>query len=365
MRILLLSCADSIHTVRWANEFVQRQHEVLLVSNKDHVLKDNIDKNVTIKYLKFSGTKAYYLNAFQLHNIYKKYKPDIVSVHYASGYGTLARIARIKPCVLSVWGSDVYVFPKKNFVTKFLLKKNVKYAKVIASTSKVMLSELSKIVNITKKKCVITPFGIDTSFFKPSGLKYPIADNKFVFGSVKKLTYLYGIDYLIRAFKIVHDRWLAERNGLEPFLFLCGNGENIEDFKKLALDYDLGECVCIRDYVEHNLVPSILRSIDVFCLSSLSESFGVSALEAMSCAKPVIATDADGFLEIIRDESLGIIVPKKDTEAMAEKMWYLYTHPDERKKIGKNAREYAVNNFEWKKSASSLLDAFEELLTIR
>lgn len=361
MKILLLSCADSIHTVRWANEFAKKGNQVLLVSNKNHVAKDSIDERVTIKYLKFGGVLAYYLNSFELRHIYRMFKPDSINVHYASGYGTLARVAGLKPYVLSVWGSDVYVFPNKGFIRRRILKKNVASADSIASTSTSMLNKLKEYCNLDNKKCVITPFGVDTDFFNPVGEKYRIVQNRFIFGSIKKLTYLYGIDYLIKAFKIVHDEWNATKNGLEPFLFVCGNGENIDDFRELSRELGISEHVIISGYIEHSLVPSIIRSIDVFCLSSLSESFGVSALEAMSCQKPVIATDADGFLEIISNNDVGIIVPKADSKAMAEKMLYLYNNPTISKRIGDNARKYVVKKYQWGETAQVLLNALIDL----
>ena len=58
--------------------------------------------------------KGYYLNAPLLQRLAEKIKPDVVNAHYASGYGTLMRRAKLKNTVLSVWGSDVYDFPYKN-----------------------------------------------------------------------------------------------------------------------------------------------------------------------------------------------------------------------------------------------------------
>lgn len=70
------------------NALVEKGNQVTLVSLPDHQVHQNkINSNVQIEYLPFYGNKGYYFNAFALRKIYKKSKPDIVNVHYASGYG--------------------------------------------------------------------------------------------------------------------------------------------------------------------------------------------------------------------------------------------------------------------------------------
>ena len=111
MKVLFISAADSIHTVRWVNSLAERKQDVILVSLPNHRMETNkIREDVKVFYLPVSGTKGYYLNAIALKKIYHRYHPDVVNVHYASGYCTLVRIARIPNVLLSVWGSDVYNF---------------------------------------------------------------------------------------------------------------------------------------------------------------------------------------------------------------------------------------------------------------
>ena len=79
MKILFLSAANSIHTVKWINALASRGHEVYLVYNKGHEPKmDQINKNIHQHQLKYKGGVGYYLNAKELRKLKKEISPDII-----------------------------------------------------------------------------------------------------------------------------------------------------------------------------------------------------------------------------------------------------------------------------------------------
>ena len=358
MRILLLSQAISIHTIRWAKAFTDRGHEVYLVSLPNHaVAEDALPENIDLKYLSIGGGKGYYLDAYELRKYVKKIKPDIINAHYASGYGTLARKAGIHPLVLNVWGSDVYNFPNESRIKRTILKRNIKNADAVASTSICMAEELRKAIGDASLDITITPFGVDTERFRP--MECEKDPGRFVFGTVKGLTYQYGIDNLIKAFSGVIKKWeAAGAKGREPHLSIYGRGSDKEAFIQLKKDLDIDKYVDIFDYIANEKVPFVLNHFDVSCFSSISESFGVSAVESMACGIPVIAADADGFKEVVADGETGLIVPRNDPNAMAEKMWELYCDEELRNRLGKNGRKRVLDLYDWEKNA----DILESLL---
>ena len=135
--------------------------------------------------------------------------------------------------------------------------------------------------------------------------------------------------------------------GLAPKLFICGRGENKEDFEQLRDDLDLSEDITIEGYIENSKVPQLINSFDVFCLGSNKESFGVSAIEAMACGIPVVATRTDGFCEVIPDNEAGYIVPVNDPSAMAEKMLLLYHDNSLRERMGRNGIMHVSKYYNW------------------
>ena len=83
-KVLFLSAANSIHTVKWVNALCKEfeVHLVYCINHKQE--KDNIDSDVILHELKFESPLGYYTNSFQLKKIFKFINPDIVNVHYAS-----------------------------------------------------------------------------------------------------------------------------------------------------------------------------------------------------------------------------------------------------------------------------------------
>ena len=122
-----------------------------------------------------------------------------LNAHYASGYGTTARLVNCHPYVLSVWGSDVYDVPHKSPLHKWLVKKNLRAADQLASTSHCMAEEIRTLA-LELTDIAITPFGVDIATYKGIAPFGAVEKPKLVIGTVKTMKPKYGIDTLIEAY---------------------------------------------------------------------------------------------------------------------------------------------------------------------
>ena len=152
MKLLLLSDANSIHTQKWVESLYHKGLKIKLFSFikphkhiQNNYKKMNInvlssDLNSKIKNLRQPNlSKMRYLKSIPiLKKTIKSFKPNILHAHYASSYGVIGSLIGFKPFILSVWGSDVYYFPKKNLLNGFILKQVIKSADIICSTSNPM-----------------------------------------------------------------------------------------------------------------------------------------------------------------------------------------------------------------------------------
>lgn len=362
MKIAFVSNAKSIHIVRWANAMAERGHSVTVFSCAGHT-PQNADmylKTVKLVELKYAPPLGYYLNAHKLKRLIKKGGFDVVNVHYASGYGTLGRKARLKRALLNVWGSDVYDFPYQSSYKMRTVKRNLAYYRQVASTSNCMASQAQKLV---KRNYQITPFGVDTSRFKPiEGLK---REDKFVFGTVKSLKPVYGIADAVVAFIKVHGRLLREGYD-ELALRLCyeiyGSGEQKDEIQKLIDDNGMSDIITLCGYVENDKLPQIYNGFNAACYASVKESFGVAAVEAMACGLPVCATDAEGFTEVIEDGVSGLISKAGDADALAENMFRILTDDKLSKNLSQNAVARVKKCYEWKGNVDTMEQIYSSLI---
>ena len=328
MKICYLSSAVSIHTVRWVNSMAKRGHRIYLLTLVLPKI-NNIDSKVEIIKLKIPPPLGYYLNFFEARRIINKIKPDIVHAHYASGYGTLGRLVDYNPTILSVWGSDIYLYPYKNKFNMWNIRRNLESADLIASTSKDMKNEIIKVIS-TKKDIVITPFGIETNKFKPRNK----SNSKIVIGTVKKMDAIYGIDYMLKSFSLIVEK-IPDNIEIE---FLMVGGGDLEYYKKLSTDFNIDHLITFTGQIPHENVVEYLNKLDIYCAPSLSESFGVAVLEASACELPVVTSNVGGLPEVVIQNKTGFLVPPKNEIILAEKILKLILDENKRKEFGLNER---------------------------
>jgi len=353
MRILLLSNILSIHTIRWARA-LSEIHEILLFGlaapgpDKIKELEGLNFLSVGIKekntYSDSSFQKLRYLKALpELRKAIKYFKPDILHVHYATSYGLIGALSGFHPFIISVWGSDVYEFPVRSIFHKILLEYNLSKADIILSTSNAMADQTRK---FTDKNIVVTPFGIDLKKFYKNHNKSKRKDGEIVIGTVKTLHKIYGIAYLIKAFKIVVDR-NPEKN---IKLLIVGGGPLEKELKRLARDLNVDDKTTFTGNIPQDKVPEYLNMLDVYVAVSLHESFGVAVIEAGACELPVVVSGVGGLLEVVEDGKTGYIVPKEDSEETANAIEKLILNEYTRAEFGKNARKRITELYSWEKS---------------
>ena len=330
-----------------------------MVFKKDDSPKENVISNKVILHsLKYSGTKAYLMNSYELNKLYKQINPDIVNAHYASGYGTLARFSELRPLILSVWGSDVYDFPYQNKLKMRIIKDNLLYADEIASTSNCMAKQVKKLLNLDSVNITVTPFGVDTKKFLRKNEKRK-RDNICI-GNIKTLTPKYGISDLIKSIRILKDKLKDDNLGdisNTIKLIIYGDGEQKEELVEMVKKYDLNDTVEFKDKIPNSEVPNALENFDIFCATSISESFGVSAVEAMAMELPVVATDVDGFKEVVDDGVTGIIVKRQKPVEIATALKKLVLDEGMRLDMGKKGRKRVLRLYDWEKN----VDIMEKL----
>jgi len=354
MRICYLADAQSVHTQKWLSYFVNKGYEVHLISFRPGTIK-----GVSIHYvqpIKFLSSKLKYLSCLYLtKKIVHHINPDIIHAHWASTYGLAAAYTGFHPFIVSAWGSDILKVPKQNLLFQWLIRYTLRQADFITTTSKALADETRKYAPLNKN-VIIIPFGVEMDKFSPI---HKTKKEILTIGTIKALEPLYGIDYLIRAFANVARRFQNVQ------LQIIGRGSLKNKLQQLSQKLGVIQKVSFVDAVPHDEIPKYLSRLDIFVIPSISESFGVVALEAQAMEIPVVASKVVGLPEVVLNNETGLLVPPKDVTSLTDAIIKLIENPDLRKRMGKAGRKFVNERYNWYSNAEKMTKLYHYTLRLR
>lgn len=361
MKICLLSRADSIHTKKWAVFLRKKGVKVYLLSLHKFAQKNFQATQLSYPQLPFK--LGYFFVVPKIRKILNEIKPDILQAHYASSYGLLAALSNFHPFIVSVWGSDIFDFPRKSPLHRWVIKFVLKRADIITSTSKFMGKEVQKLA--PGKKVEIIPFGVDTNLFwpenvirrrsfKPATLRKK--DSAFTIGTARPLKKIYGLEYLIKAFSLFQKK--IPNSALE----IAGEGAQSNELRSLASSLMTESKVRFLGFIDQTKLASLIRNWDMVVIPSLRESFCVFALEASASGTPIIASRIEGLSETIIETKTGLFFEPKNVDELLNKMLLLYNDKTLRETLGKAGRNFVVRNYDWEAVAPKILEVYKRVL---
>ncbi len=229
----------------------------------------------------------------------------------------------------------------------------------------ITVSELSRQVRIKREKIDknkiltihnfinIEDFDLNEQIDQKLAARYNI-QNTFNIGMMTRLT----------KNKRVNDAIIAMKNIGSDFpdirLIILGEGPEKNNLIQLTKNLNLEDKVIFTGYQSD--IKSWLGLIDIFLLISKMEDFPVSLLEAMACAKPVIATKVGGIPEIVQDRITGFLINPEAPGELAEKIIWMVQHKEEMKKMGLRGRNYIENHFSNEIILPQLINLYQSLI---
>jgi len=207
-----------------------------------------------------------------------------------------------------------------------------------------------KKLGIDSDKVLVIHNGTDTNVFVPSEKEKN--NNQILW--IGRFTPGKGVEYLIDAFDIL----IKEYPNLE--LLMIGKGYLKESIEQKIRDLDLGKNVIIKEFVPNSELPGIYQSSDVFVLPSLNEGVPRTILEAMSCGMPIVCTELPQLVDVV--EGCGLLVPLRDSQALAESISKIMSDKELAQKLGANGRVKVAENYSWEDTVKKTVQLYEELI---
>jgi len=146
-------------------------------------------------------------------------------------------------------------------------------------------------------------------------------------------------------------------------LVIVGNHrrEHVWELQRQARDAGIGSAIHWAGFSRH--VPQLMTALDVYVCPSHSESLPLTILEAMSAARPVVATSVGGIPEIIRPHETGLLVPPRQPAALADAIAEILDQPALAIRLGQAARELVLQEFSPQQQTEKVIGLYRQLLT--
>ncbi len=280
----------------------------------------------------------------RLSDITHRYRLDILHAHYAIPHSIAAFLAREivgrerVRVVTTLHGTDITLIgsdPAYRPITRFALQQ----ADSVTAVSEFLKRETEQQICQVCDVAVIPNF-VDTDRFHP-GLRSQwnrcfAADDEWRLIHVSNFRPVKRIPDVVRIFAKVNERHPTR-------LVMVGDGPERVTAERLAEELGVLDRMTMVGAV--TAVEGAIASADALLLPSAGESFGLAALEALSCGVPVVGAWAGGLPEVVDDGVDGILEQLGDVDAMARRLGDLLSDPERKKLFSQAARQKAVTKF--------------------
>jgi glycosyltransferase involved in cell wall biosynthesis len=353
---LTQACARMGHEVRVVTARSQRSARVRQSDGPISVVRIpyvNVPKTMTLQYLSAS---AAYLTWLVL-----TWRPDILHVH--SFWPDLLATKHLHPLV-----RIVHTAHESLFLIMAEQKRYHRRLRFTVSNVDGLIGPSDELVNVARgfgvpeRSSIFLPNGVDSEKFSPSvqGVireRYAVAPATKIVLCPRRLVPKNGVNFLIESIPAIL------RNHPDAVFVIVGEGPEREKLESQARGLNIQEKVLFAGGISNDEINGYYADADLVVLPSLKEATSISALEAMSCAKPIVASNVGGLPYLIDEGVTGLLVPPAEANALATAINELLSSPDRRRAMGEAARSRVLSELTWDHIARRTSEFYSQVLT--
>jgi len=369
LKLCFVADSVSIHAQRWVNYFAGRGHDTHLISRWFPTGRERLDDRIhayaLVRLLRSSQVSRASIAlswvpwVLQVRRLVNDIQPDIVHALFLGVPGYLGVASGFHPLVLSAWGSDILIIPRRNLVSKFLSRRALKRADRILCVSPVVKDEMIRL-GAAPNKIDVTPIGVDTQKFRPAARDEAVLHELDILGaplviSTRSLKPVYDVETLIRAIPSILD------DVPEAKFVVAGAGEQRGYLESLAHSLGVAASIRFAGWVPENEYRSLLASADVYVSTSLSDGTSVSLLEALACELAPVVTDIPANRPWVHDGEGGFLFPPRDHKTLASAVIRLLKDRETRIRFGRNGRDAVTGKADFEREMARVTTVYEEL----
>lgn len=293
-----------------------------------------------------------------LHHCCQDY--DIIHVHHPDPMAALALyLSGYKGKVVLHWHSDIVKQDKALKLYKPLQSWLINRADRIVCTTPVYMRESKYLKDVQdKSRCI--PIGIapirEVEAERVAALRERYGNRKIVFSLGRFVEYK-GYEYLIKAAQYLDD---------DIVVLIGGSGPLHQDLEELVSALGLQKKVMLLGRVENEELATLYHACDVYCMSSIlrTEAFGIVQIEAMSCGKPLVATNipGSGVSWVNCHEESGLNAEPRDAEGLARCIQSIVQDEDTYKRLAEGSTKRFHRLFTIEAMITQALELYKEII---
>lgn len=326
-----------------------RNHNVHVISYDQPARLDTLVSNIFYHEVNISAYPLFQYPPYalalanQLVDLIKFQNIDVIHVHYAIPHATSAWLAKQIvgkeaahiPIITTLHGTDITIVGKDSSY-KNVVEFSINNSDGVTAVSNYLKEETMSVFDITTDIEVVYNF-IDLERFQKSDKnhfrKAICADDEKIMVHISNFRKVKRVPEVVKVFHQVLEK------GIKAKLLMVGDGPDRSETEKMARK--LGICQHVRFLGKQEKIEEVLSVSDLFVMPSGSETFGLAALEAMSCGVPVISSNIGGLPELNIHGKTGFLCEVDDVDAMSEYAIQLLSNDEMREEFSRNARARA------------------------
>jgi glycosyltransferase involved in cell wall biosynthesis len=288
----------------------------------------------------------------RLVRILKRRGADVVHSHefLTSVYGGAAAAIAGKPHVITMHGGRYYAGKRHR---RAALRWSARRSRAVVGVSAATANELAAHLRLPPDRVRVVHNGIRPRVGDGASVRRElgVSDGEMLVVAIGNLKPVKAHTVLLEALVRV-----STREGMPPWrLAIAGTGSEAQRLEALAAEHGVTDRVHLLGYRAD--VGDILAAGDVWAMTSLSEGLPLALIEAMFAGKPIVASNVGGIPEVIEHDRNGLLVPSKDSDALADAFARLFTDAALRTRLAAAAQRDAQDGF----GIDRMVDAYEGL----
>ncbi|MGC8960711.1 MAG: glycosyltransferase family 4 protein [Chloroflexia bacterium] len=338
MRLCYVANPNSIHVRRWIAYFLEQGHEVHILTGRP--VASQVPDGAVLHWIRVPRVPRLRNLALGLamRRCIWAIRPDIVHAHQVSPDGWLAAMAGYHPLLLSAWGSDLLLAPRRALRYRVFIRWALRQADAVVCVSRT-LAQAAQALGADPERLHVVPWGVDLSIFRPPeeqqlarrslGLEGPVVL------SLRAMRPLYNPLVIAQAIPQILARVPCAQFVIRTY---AADSQCLSRFQSLLCEPGVQRQIrYVGELADDLAIAELYRASDVAISVPSSDGLPQSVFEAMACGVVPVLSDLPSLREWIRHEEEGLFVPVGDAPRLAEAVILLLTDVPLRKRLRHNA----------------------------